>query len=137
MPEGLEKRDMLAAAVFTDLANDSPGSTAYITATGYQPGEQIEFQVLHNDGTSNTGSGHAPWVVTDSGGGDLDGIVNGNVTTTWYVNPDDSSGSSFDLFAKGLSSGLLASTTFADASVQTDYHGWENLHNLVKSLILT
>jgi hypothetical protein len=39
--------------------------------------------------------------------------------TTWYVNPDDSFGSTFLLTADGLSSGLHAETTFTDAGTGT------------------
>src|SRR5262249_42081943 len=42
--------------------------------------------------------------------------ANGNIKTSWYVAPDDSAGSSFRLTALGLSSNLLASTTFTDAN---------------------
>nr|MDJ0691114.1 hypothetical protein [Xenococcaceae cyanobacterium MO_188.B32] len=53
-----------------------------------------------------------------------DGVVNGKFQTTWYVNPDDSLNSSFDLTAVGLNSGIFASNTFTDSNpepVQTFY----------------
>jgi len=53
--------------------------------------------------------------VTDGGAGDLDGLVDGNVHTTWFVDPDDSLDSSFDLTAAGLTSSLSASNTFTDS----------------------
>src|SRR5262249_18606380 len=104
------------ASVTTDKLDYSPGATALIMASGYQVGEAVQFQVLHTDGTPNTGNGHAPWTVVDGGANDLDGKADGNVKTSWYVDPDDSGGSAFRLTALGLSSTLLASATFTDAN---------------------
>ena len=114
----------LEATVTTDKSDYAPGSTAQISGSNFQPGETIQLQVLHNDGTPNTGGGHDPWFVTDGGVGDLDGLVDGKFQTIWYVNPDDSLNSSFDLTAVGLNSGIFASNTFTDsnpAPVQTFY----------------
>ena len=63
----------------------------------------------------NTGSGHLPWLVTDGGAGDLDGVADGKVETTWFVDPDDSAFATFELIATGLSSAGVATTTFTDA----------------------
>ncbi len=112
--EQLEDRRLLAV-VATDLADYAPADTALISATGYQPGETVEFQVLHIDGTPNTGNGHDPWFVTDGSPEDLDGLVDGNVDTSWFVDPDDSLGATFELTASGQSSGLVATTFFTDA----------------------
>src|SRR5262245_3742104 len=100
--ESLEDRSLLAS-VATDKLDYLPGDTALIQATGYQVGEAVQFQVLHTDGTPNTGNGHTPWSVIDGGAGDMDGLANGNIKTSWYVDPDDSAGSSFRLTALGLS----------------------------------
>ncbi len=101
--------------VTTDKQDYPPGSTATITGENFEPGETVELQVLHNDGTPNTGGGHAPWQVTDGSVNDLDGKANGTIITTWYVNPDDSLNSSFDLTATGLNSSKLASHSFTDS----------------------
>ncbi|MCA9246453.1 MAG: VCBS repeat-containing protein [Planctomycetales bacterium] len=111
--ETLEHRKILAV-VATDLPDYAPGDTAQIYAAGFDAGETVEFQVLHNDAVPNTGNGHAPWRVTDGSAQDLDGMVDGNIHTTWYVDPDDSADSSFDLTALGLDSGLSAANTFTD-----------------------
>ena len=103
------------STVTTDKQDYSPASTATITGENFQPGETVELQVLHNDGTPNTGGGHEPWQVTDGSTGDLDGAVNGTIITTWFVNPDDSLNSSFDLTAIGLTSGKLATHYFTDS----------------------
>ncbi|MFM2312704.1 MAG: hypothetical protein RLZZ04_1980 [Cyanobacteriota bacterium] len=109
--------------VTTDKQDYAPGSTAEISGDNFQSGETIELQVLHNDDVPNTGGGHDPWQVTDGGEGDLDGKVDGNFLTTWYVNPDDSLNSSFDLTAIGLNSGIFASHAFTDSApvAQTFY----------------
>ncbi|MGB6044491.1 MAG: DUF11 domain-containing protein, partial [Pirellulales bacterium] len=112
--EQLEDRRLLAV-VATDLADYAPADTALISATGYQPGETVEFQVLHIDGTPNTGNGHDPWFVTDGSPEDLDGLVDGNVDTSWFVDPDDSLDSTFELTASGQSSGLVATSFFTDS----------------------
>ncbi|MEL7075833.1 MAG: SdrD B-like domain-containing protein, partial [Cyanobacteria bacterium J06582_2] len=118
--------DFLAEAeVTTDLADYPPGSTAIIEGANFEPGETIELQVLHNDNVPNTGGGHEPWQITDGGAGDLDKTVDGKFQTTWYVNPDDSAGSAFDLTAIGLSSQKTAIADFTDSGnpfpVQTFY----------------
>src|SRR5262245_34943851 len=117
--ENLERRELLAL-VSTNLPDYSPGDTAIITARDFQVGEAVQFQVLHNDGTPNTGNGHGPWTVTDGSAADLDGLTDGNIRTSWYVDPDDSLNSSFTLTAMGQVSGLSASSTFTDANPSGD-----------------
>ena len=85
--EPLEQRKLLTATVTTDLADYAPGSTAHFVASGFLPGEKVDFQVLHIDGRSNAGSGHLPWAVADGGTTDLDSKVNGSVSTTVAPEP--------------------------------------------------
>jgi hypothetical protein len=128
---------VLSANVCTDQPDYLPGEMAHIVATDFAIGETVQFQVLHNDGTPNTGAGHEPWQVTDGVrgdfnndgimDGDLDGVADGNILTTWYVNPDDSAGSSFDLTAQGISSGRSAVITFTDGNPAVDLQQFENL----------
>ena len=120
----LEDRLLMTANVVTDQADYAPGEMAYIVASNFAIGETVQFQVLHIDGTPNTGHGHEPWQVTDgvSGDfdgdgildGDVDGIADGNIKSTWYVHPDDSAGSTFELSAVGLISGEAAQHIFTD-----------------------
>src|SRR5439155_12535372 len=99
------------AVVQTDKTDYAPGETAIITGSGFQAGETVTLQVVHTDGTAEGGSGHAPWaVVADAGGG---------ISAEWFVNPDDSVGSSFVLTAVGGSSSLTAQTTFTDDNIGT------------------
>ncbi|MDE0918006.1 MAG: DUF11 domain-containing protein, partial [Flavobacteriales bacterium] len=102
------------ATVTTDKPDYAPSETAYISAAGFQIGEAVEFLVLHIDGKPNTGNGHTPWTVTDGGPNDNDGQADGNIETSWFVDPDDSFNSVFELTAIGQSSALTASHTFKD-----------------------
>jgi tRNA A37 threonylcarbamoyltransferase TsaD len=133
--ETLEDRRLLAT-VLTDKLDYAPAETALITASDFERGESVKFQVLHIDGTPNTGNGHEPWTVTDGGTGDLDGKRDGNISTTWFVDPDDSLGATFELSALGLSSGLFDTHIFTDAGppsvdqlYQWDPPGWVTGNN--------
>ncbi|MCY1470797.1 hypothetical protein D9M68_40250 [compost metagenome] len=123
--------------VTTNLEDYAPGSTAIITASGFAAGSTVTLEVDHAIGAgadsvwgtsddvldTNTGEGHEPWSVTDGGAGDLDGQVNGSVTTSWYVNPDDSAGATFLLTAAsagadgvvGTGDDAMATTSFTDS----------------------
>ena len=79
--------DEEAATVRTNKSHYDAGETAKITGEHFGSNETVTLQVLHTDGTSNTGSGHGPWTVTTDG----DGVF----LTTWYVDPDDSANSAF------------------------------------------
>ena len=103
-----------AQSVSTDKPDYSPKETAYIIAKGFQKGEEAVFQVMHIDGKTNNGNGHEPWSVVDGSKYDLDGKVDGNIKTSWYVDPDDSFNSVFELCAQGKSSGLQATWKFLD-----------------------
>ena len=98
--------------VFTDRANYFPGETAFITGLGFWPNEIVTLQVVHTDGTSNDGGGHTPWNVTADALGSFD--------SSWFVDPDDSAGSSFLLTATGNSSGQVAEAAFTDGSANLD-----------------
>src|SRR2546430_17704797 len=56
-----------------------------------------------------------PWSVTDGGAGDLDGVADGNIQTTWLV-PADALNSTLQLSAAGQTSALTAQNTFTDAA---------------------
>ncbi|MFL8986953.1 DUF5801 repeats-in-toxin domain-containing protein [Pseudomonas sp. QLc11A] len=123
--------------VTTNLKDYAPGSTAIITASGFAAGSTVTLEVDHAVGAgadgvwgtsddvldTNTGAGHEPWSVTDGGASDLDGQVNGSVTTSWYVNPDDSAGATFLLTAAsagvdgvvGTGDDAVATTSFTDS----------------------
>ncbi|WP_446389400.1 SdrD B-like domain-containing protein [Coleofasciculus sp. B1-GNL1-01] len=103
--------------VETDKQDYQPGETATITATGFDPGAVVKLQVQHleagADGefgtaddlilaSSNSGSGHEPWMVKDGSSRDRDGLKNGTIVTEWYVHPDDSANETFLLTATDL-----------------------------------
>ena len=102
----------LEAVVFTDRPNYFPGEIAQITGLGFWPNEIVTLQVVHTDGISNDGNGHEPW---NTGADAL-----GNFNTIWFVDPDDSAGSSFLLTATGNSSGIVAQAAFTDGSANLD-----------------
>src|SRR4051812_23636758 len=99
-------------AVSTDLPDYAPGSTATFTAN-VSAGDTVTFNVVDTTGAAVSGTNH-PWTVTDGGVGDLDGIANGVIQTTWAVG-QDAAGESFVLTATNLATGGVASATFTDA----------------------
>ena len=148
------------ASVSTHLEDYAPGSTAIVTATGFSTGSTITFEVDHvldagTDGVYGTsddtlaelgGSGHLPWSVTDGGAGDLDGLANGTIVTSWYVNPDDSAGATFHLSARGSGADGIAGTqddqlaydsfTDSEGNVAKIYLHWSDVDNAWQNDIL-
>ncbi len=115
------------SSVTTDLSDYAPGSTAIITASGFDTGSAVTFSVQHvsgpgTDGIFGTpddavvilgGEGHEAWIVVDGSTGDLDGQQDGKIVTSWYVNPDDSLDERFLLTAT-TADGWWATSTFTD-----------------------
>jgi hypothetical protein len=98
------------ATIKTDLLDYPPGPTAIITGTGFQAGETVTLQVLHDPtgGDDATDPSHQPWTVVADG--------SGNVSSTWTVPSDaDELGATLKLTAIGGSSGLHAEWVFTDA----------------------
>ncbi|HYJ64188.1 MAG TPA: hypothetical protein VEV62_10625, partial [Parafilimonas sp.] len=59
------------ATITTDQPDYAPGSTAIISGSGFQPGETVTLQVLHDPtgGDDATDPSHQPWtVVADANG---------------------------------------------------------------------
>ena len=92
--------------VQTDKTDYQPGDTVLITGGGFGPNEDLILQVVHANGDVD-GNGHAPFVTMSD--------PDGRISTTWYVDPDDSLGSKFVLAARGNTSGRTASSVFWDA----------------------
>ncbi len=115
-------------SVRSNLADYAPGATALITATGFEFGSSVTFRVQHasgpgEDGLYGTlddvvdilgGAGHDPWTVVDGGDGDADGLANGEILTSWYIDPDDSLDQTFLLTASGPD--WTASSSFTDSA---------------------
>src|SRR5262249_520286 len=81
-------------------ADYSPGQMVGIRASNVAVGGSVTFDVEHvlADGmavSDLTGTG-TPWTITDGGPGDLDGVANGVIQTSWYVN-HDAAGQAFQL----------------------------------------
>ncbi|MFL5340441.1 MAG: beta strand repeat-containing protein, partial [Gemmataceae bacterium] len=117
----LETRLVPSATILTNQLDYAPGSTAIITGSGFQPGESVHLEVLRSDGTVE-GTPDNPWTITDGGQGDLDGVANGQFTTTWYVDPAYATNQTLTATATGLSSGETASVTFTDGNPSVDNH---------------
>src|SRR5262245_19119915 len=111
--EALEDRRLLSVNVATDKFDYLPASTAYFTASGFDPGAAVQFQVTKTSITPNEVRG--TWSVTDNSSEDL-ASASGTVETSWFVDPSFSVGASFELTATGLSGGVMttATTTFID-----------------------
>ena len=112
----------------TDQADYAPGATATITASGFATGATVTFGLadLPSDPGDDPGDPdiYGTFTVTDGGPGDLDGLANGTVVTSWQVPSDnDGSGSGIPdalnatvLLAASSSDGQVATTTFTDAA---------------------
>ncbi len=96
------------ATLISDKDDYAPGTTATLTGSGFQAGEQVKMQVLHADGTPATGADHDPWYVTAD--------ANGNFVTTWHVCEDDCVGSTLRATADGQSSKRHAEVVFTDGN---------------------
>src|SRR5947207_3510418 len=90
-----------AATVTTDQADYPPGSTVYITGSGFAAGETVQCQVLHSPtgGDDATSPAHQPWTTTADDAG--------NISTTWGVPLDeDELNATLQLTTTGQTSGL-------------------------------
>ena len=99
-------------SVSTDLADYAPGSTATFTAN-VDVGDTVTFNVTDVAGTVVSGTSQ-PWTITDGGVGDLDGIANGVIQTSWAVG-QDAAGQAFVLTATDTTTGAIATTAFTDS----------------------
>jgi len=97
----------------TDTPDYAPGSTAYFTAN-VGVGDAVTFNVTDVAGTAVSGT-NAPWTITDGGVGDLDGLANGVIQTSWSVGLD-AAGESFVLSATDQTIGMMATTGFTDST---------------------
>ncbi|MEY4635247.1 MAG: hypothetical protein RJA55_1045 [Acidobacteriota bacterium] len=93
------------ATVSTDKADYAPGETALISGSGFAAGEDVTLQVAHVTGETEAGAGHESWTVVAE--------ESGSISSSWYVNPDDSLGATLLLTAVGAS-GARAEWTFTD-----------------------
>lgn len=126
--EQLEGRALLASLV-TDALDYHPGQTVYLTASEFSVGEPVSFQVT----SSTAGPGQEPWIVADGiidgGDGDLDGLPNGSVSTTWLCDPAGAyAGATLTATALGLSSGESASAVFTDSAIFTSNFDGTNIN---------
>lgn len=99
-------------SVATDLSDYAPGSTANFTAT-VGVGDTVTFNVTDVAGVAVSGTDQ-PWTVTDGGPGDLDGVANGVIQTSWAVGLD-AAGQAFELSAIDQNAGIMVTTNFTDS----------------------
>jgi hypothetical protein len=117
-------------SVATDKDDYQPGEYVIITVSDLKSGDAAYLTLAHllgpgDDGVSGTAddvlaydlTGTGSWTVVDGGEGDIDGLANGVIVTSWYVN-DDAAYQEFWLSAaRVLPNGNLgdpAITTFTD-----------------------
>jgi hypothetical protein len=126
--ESLEDRTVPSIALWTDLADYEPGETAILTASGFDLGETVTFQVT----ADVAGPGQDPWDVTDGSADDLDGEINGTIVTSWLVDPGGAYlGVTLTATVTGISGS--ASTTFTDSGQGspaniTAANGWSSVN---------
>ena len=94
----------------TQLADYAPGETALITGTGFPASGVLTMQVVKLKPNGAPGTRHKPWLAATGPLGEL--------ATSWYIDPADSSGTSLRLSAD--CAGLHAEHVFTDAAVSTD-----------------
>ena len=109
----------------TDQLDYPPGSTVNITLTGLATGASATFQVadLASDpGDDGDADIYQSFTVTDGGEGDLDGLANGVILTSWTV-PATGDSDNATLSLSATSGDRTVTTTFTD-SVAKDYQHW-------------
>jgi hypothetical protein len=97
----------LAASVYTDRLDYPPGDSVIISGFGFDGGETVQVQVTHLDGYTPSTADYDPWNVIAGS--------SGNFETFWNV-PEDALGETLLVTATGLTSGLVATTTFSDCN---------------------
>jgi len=100
----------IAPSVSTDKLDYSPGETANVIGSGFHANETVTLLVSHETGSTETGGGHEAWSVTTD--------AQGNFSSTWHVDPDDSADSLFKLTAD-CSDGSHAESLFTDSVAVT------------------
>jgi hypothetical protein len=86
-----------AQTVTTEKSDYLPGSWVVISGKGWSPSQLVTLQVWHSDGKMSATSSNLPWYIySDS---------NGNISSIWYLGPEESSGSSYLVTADGILGG--------------------------------
>lgn len=93
--------------VVSDKDDYGPGETAYFSATGFEPFEFLDFSIAISDG-------NGLWI-PDVAWADIPADESGGATAQ-YVVPQTWLDKTLQLTVMGLSSGLIAQTTFTDSN---------------------
>ncbi len=96
-----------AATVFTDKTDYPPDDTVLITGTDFWANETVTVQVTHYDGNTPATPDYDPWNTVANSYGIFD---------TYWVVPEDALSETLLVTAQGQTSGLIATTIFADAN---------------------
>jgi hypothetical protein len=91
------------ATVYTDMWDYYPGDIVMIMGEGWEPGETVKLEIIHNTITT----GHHIFYTEANDAGEIYHYE--------FLIIDDHLGEFFELIATGLSSGQVASTEFIDA----------------------
>ena len=112
-----------APAVSLDQSEYEPGQTATITASGFAVGSAIEFAIADapdQPGDDGEVDNYPPFAVTDGQDGDLDGVANGEVVTTWLMPADPNAALNLTAMgAEGESASTSASIAAASLATTT------------------
>jgi hypothetical protein len=99
--------------VVSDKDDYSPGETAMFTAAGFQPGETLDFSIAVQDD-------QGLWL-PDIAWADVPADASGSAEVD-YVVPETWWGKTLQLSVMGLSSGLMATTTFTDGNSNVNFN---------------
>ena len=100
----MSDQNIFDLSVWTDLPDYAPGETVFISTSGGVVGSTIDFSIAddpNDPGDDGEADVYQSFQATDGVtifddngiaiGGDLDGVADGNITTTWIV-PTDNNG---------------------------------------------
>ncbi|HAQ18082.1 MAG TPA: hypothetical protein DCR40_02485 [Prolixibacteraceae bacterium] len=98
--------------VTTDKDDYYPGEWVIITGSGWQDDANVQLTLTHLDPLPDPLHAHESWLVQPN--------AEGYIYYEWYVDTMEL-GTSFDLTALGMTTGLTATTYFTDAATKDTY----------------
>ena len=120
------------ANITTNKQDYAPGETVEITLVDVTIGAIYTFHIADQSadpGDDGIANDHGTFTAVDGGAGDLDGLADGKITTTWTVPTDGSANNAtLDLSATDADGNVVATTTFTDAagSFSKPYAHWSD-----------
>lgn len=104
------------AVVRTDRLSYPAGDDVIISAAGFLPNDTVTLQVIHADGTAESGAGHEPVTLTTD--------ATGAVTTTWTIDPRDLAPADFKAVVYGSAGPVESAVFHRRAAVTTERDGY-------------